>query len=292
METDKKDNDDSILISDALKTGQGEAANELTVNSAKTVQPVALMRLGVFVPKPARKKGGSLAIDATDTLSSLSIMKAEGFSDVHILGPRLDMEMDFRIWVGILQAFNAHNQKGNTVDLSFREFAKYCGFPTKRLDKPLRTKFQYSMAKLRAKTLSFTNQEQTKNYVTGLIKTAYVDMDQDLVRLEADPRIWEIYRDEYRVLLRLKALNQLAKQELAQTLYTFFESLPSKPFPVSFARLRDRVCLTSEIKGQNRAIKKGLEKLNEIGYLDYSLVVKDRENYVVVHSRTPDLKPE
>ncbi|HBL6074235.1 TPA: protein RepA, partial [Escherichia coli] len=41
------------FISDILYADIESKAKELTVNSNNTVQPVALMRLGVFVPKPS-----------------------------------------------------------------------------------------------------------------------------------------------------------------------------------------------------------------------------------------------
>jgi hypothetical protein len=277
------------LITDALQQEVDGEMKELTVNSARTVQPVALMRMGVFVPKPARKKAVANEIDASELLANLEIASTEGYTQISILGPRLDMEMDFKTWAGIIQAFHNYGRKSNEITLPFTEFAKYCGFPTKRLDKPLRKKLHLSMSKIRAKTLSFANQEQTKHYTTGLIKTARVNMEEDVVELEADDRIWDLYRDDYRVLLRMKAFGKLTRQELAQTLYTFFESLPVQPWPVSFARLRERVCLVSEIKGQNRAIRNGLEKLKEIGYLNYSIIEKNREAFVVIHSRNAAL---
>ncbi|EPC3707634.1 protein RepA, partial [Escherichia coli] len=52
------------FISDILYADIESKAKELTVNSNNTVQPVALMRLGVFVPKPSKSKGESKEIDA------------------------------------------------------------------------------------------------------------------------------------------------------------------------------------------------------------------------------------
>ncbi|EJK3611997.1 protein RepA, partial [Escherichia coli] len=47
---------DKSFISDILYADIESKAKELTVNSNNTVQPVALMRLGVFVPKPTKKQ--------------------------------------------------------------------------------------------------------------------------------------------------------------------------------------------------------------------------------------------
>lgn len=80
------------FISDILYADIESKAKELTVNSNNTVQPVALMRLGVFVPKPSKSKGESKEIDATKAFSQLEIAKAEGYDDIKITGPRLDMD--------------------------------------------------------------------------------------------------------------------------------------------------------------------------------------------------------
>lgn len=69
----------------------------LTPNNNNTVQPVALMRLGVFVPtlKSLKNSKNTLSrTDATEELTRLSLARAEGFDKVEITGPRL-------IWIMI-----------------------------------------------------------------------------------------------------------------------------------------------------------------------------------------------
>lgn len=44
------------IISDVLYADVESKTKELTVNTNNTVQPVALMRLGVFVPKPTKNQ--------------------------------------------------------------------------------------------------------------------------------------------------------------------------------------------------------------------------------------------
>ncbi|NGK72354.1 RepB family plasmid replication initiator protein, partial [Escherichia coli] len=65
----------------------------LTPNNNNTVQPVALMRLGVFVPTlkslKNSKKNTLSRTDATEELTRLSLARAEGFDKVEITGPRL-----------------------------------------------------------------------------------------------------------------------------------------------------------------------------------------------------------
>ncbi|HHU3176001.1 TPA: replication protein RepA, partial [Escherichia coli] len=102
------------FISDILYADIESKAKELTVNSNNTVQPVALMRLGVFVPKPSKSKGESKEIDATKAFSQLEIAKAEGYDDIKITGPRLDMDTDFKTWIGVIYAFSKYGLSSNT----------------------------------------------------------------------------------------------------------------------------------------------------------------------------------
>lgn len=93
----------------------------LTPNNNNTVQPVALMRLGVFVPTlkslKNSKKNTLSRTDATEELTRLSLARAEGFDKVEITGPRLDMDNDFKTWVGIIHSFARHNVIGDKVEL-------------------------------------------------------------------------------------------------------------------------------------------------------------------------------
>lgn len=88
---------------------------KLDVNSTSTVQPVALMRLGLFVPT-LKSTGKSKAnrknvTDATEELVQLSIAKSEGYTDVKITGSRLDMDTDFKVWLGIIRSMSEYGVK-------------------------------------------------------------------------------------------------------------------------------------------------------------------------------------
>ena len=86
MKSEKKDL--PLNLEEVDKTS-GEVVN-LDVNSTSTVQPVALMRLGLFVPT-LKSTGKSKAnrknvTDATDELIQLSVARSEGYTDVKITG--------------------------------------------------------------------------------------------------------------------------------------------------------------------------------------------------------------
>lgn len=280
------------LISDVLFADIEKKEKELTVNSNNTVQPVALMRLGVFVPKPTKNQVDNNEIDASKVFSQLEIAQAEGFDNIRISGPRLDMDTDFKVWIGVIYSFSKYGLESNTIRLSFQEFAKACGFPSKRLDAKLRNTIHESLYRLRNKAISFKRGKTALgSYNTGLLKTGYFDVEDDVVELEADSKLWEIFQLDYRVLLQHHALRALPKKEAAQAIYTFIESLPARPVPISFSRIRERLALMSSISEQNRTIKKAIDQLKSIGYLDCTIEKQGRENFIIVHSRNPKLKP-
>ncbi|MDU3783959.1 MAG: protein RepA [Serratia marcescens] len=281
-----------MLISDVLYADTLKKNKELTVNQHNTVQPVAIMRLGVFVPKPAKNAAISPLVDASELLKGLSLARAEGYDSIQITGPRLDMDTDFKVWIGIVRSFHDHGRQGNSISLKFTEFARNCGFPSKKIDSELRENIHQSLIKIRSKTIAFKRGKTAiAGYITGLLKSGGYDSSEDTIELEADERLWELYYFDHRVLLQQHAIKALPKKEIAQALYTFIESLPAKPQPVSFARIRDRLSLTSLVKEQNRMIKNAVKQLQDIGYLEASVVKEGRENYVLIHKRNPKLKP-
>ena len=268
----------------------------LTPNNNNTVQPVALMRLGVFVPTlkslKNSKKNTLSRTDATEELTRLSLARAEGFDKVEITGPRLDMDNDFKTWVGIIHSFARHNVIGDKVELPFVEFAKLCGIPSSQSSRRLRERISPSLKRIAGTVISFsrTDEKHTREYITHLVQSAYHDTERDIVQLQADPRLFELYQFDRKVLLQLKAINALKRRESAQALYTFIESLPRDPAPISLARLRARLNLKSPVFSQNQTVRRAMEQLREIGYLDYTEIQRGRTKFFCIHYRRPRLK--
>ncbi|HFW1654423.1 TPA: RepB family plasmid replication initiator protein [Salmonella enterica subsp. enterica serovar Thompson] len=264
---------------------------KLDVNSTSTVQPVALMRLGLFVPT-LKSTGKSKAnrknvTDATEELIQLSIAKSEGYTDVRITGSRLDMDTDFKVWLGIIRSMSDYGVKKDTLELSFVEFVKMCGFDSRRSNKKMRDRISNSLFKLASVTLQF--QSETKGWTTHLVQSAFYDINEDIVEIKAEPKLFELYHMDRRVLLRLKAIDALQRKESAQALYTYIESLPQNPAPISMKRMRDRLNLTSNVYTQNHTVRKAMEQLRDIGYLDYTEFKRGRATYFSVHYRNPKL---
>lgn len=254
-----------------------------------TVQPVALMRLGLFLPSLKRKgkDTGNINIDASKELQSLELARAEGYTDIRISGPRLSMETDFKVWVGIILAFSKYGLNGNTVELPFSEFATFCGYLPKDKDKSLRTRLADSLARLRGTTIRLSSESDKQGVVSGLLSRGKWDEVKDTMVLIADESLWELYQFDRQVLIQMFILRQLANKGTAQALYTFLESLPEKPIPLSFARIKRRLMLTSPNNQQNRVINKAIDELKAVGYLDGDVVKRDGEWHLLIARRTP-----
>ncbi|MDE9446854.1 hypothetical protein KKJ04_14885 [Xenorhabdus bovienii] len=266
---------------------------KLTVTTYSSVQPAVLMKMGVFVP--TRKKGTeAVPIDASDSLSKLTYASKEGYTDIVITGPRLNLSTDFKVWMGIIHSFSRSPDalKGNTIRLDFIEFARNCQYPNKRFDARLRKEIRDSLARIRGKTITFSKPDATKVYITGLLKTSEFDIDTNTIVLEADEKLWELYNEDNLTLLRKKPLSALPRKEAAQAIYTYIASLPAQPLPLTFERLRARLLMPSSKGEQNRIIRNALEDLRKIGYLDYDLYKDKNKQYVVkIINRNPTLKP-
>ncbi|AKC32629.1 RepB family plasmid replication initiator protein [Candidatus Pantoea carbekii] len=265
---------------------------KLSPTAHNTVQPVALMRLGLFVPTLKRKgsKVKNLSIDASKELAGLELAQAEGYTNILISGPRLSMETDFKVWAAIIISFSQYGEKTNSIELPFTQFASFAGYPDKEKTTVLRNRISHALIRLRSTTISLSSKNKNKHAITGLLERGQYDIQADTIRLQADESLWELYRIDNQVLLHMIILRKLANKGSAQALYTFIESLPQKPIPLSFSRIKKRLILTSSDPQQNRIVKKAIKDLQTVGYLDATVIKKGKEWYVNIHNRDPHCK--
>ena len=271
----------SLVIEESQKDS-GEVI-QLFPTLRQTIQPKVLLRLGVFVPTlKSTDKGGrkNHRIDATEPLSRLSIVEGEGYSQIQIYGPRLDMDSDFKSWCGIVYALSNRplDSEGQLV-LNFPEFAKFCGFDTKRIDKQLRERFDASLTRIARTSISFVKKKPgTDDQITinmHLVESTYYDSSTGKIVIKPNSKLNTLYRVDGKTRLYLKTLQKLARKESAQALYLYLAELPSTFYRIGFDRLRERLQLSSHLGNQNATVKKVLGQLKEIGFLEYSI---DKEN--------------
>lgn len=283
-------NNNEIVSPFAVTKKDSDTVYELTPNSNKTVQPVALLRLSVFTPVSPRERGKrDFLIDASDELSSLEVARREGYTDIKIQGAKLNMSTDFKTWVGIISAFSIYGFTSEKITLPFTEFARMCGLRPTDINQRARKRLFDSMFNLSSVTLSFRSKDGKKAMVTHLVQKAKLDTDTDQVEIVGDPNLWELYRYDHKVLLGLKALGELSRKEAAQSLYIYFESMPSGTLFVSLKRLRERLAMQSRVCDQNVVVRRAMADLVSIGYLEFSEVKKGREVQFIINSRSPKL---
>ncbi|MBA4823762.1 protein RepA [Pantoea ananatis] len=263
----------------------------LEPNSSKTVQPVALLRLSVFTPVAPKEKGKrDFLIDASDELSSLEVAQREGYTDIKIQGVKLSMSTDFKTWLGIIMAFSTYGYSAETIRLPFTEFAKMCGIKSSDLNARSRKRLHDSLFNISSVTLAFSSKDAKKSMFSHLVQSAVLNMNTDTVEITADKNLWELYRYDHKVLLGLKALSELSRKEAAQSLYIYFESMPSGTLYISMKRLRERLAMGSPVKLQNSIIRRAMADLERIGYINFSELKKGRETQFVIFSRSPKLQ--
>lgn len=254
-------------------------------NKKSTAHANVMLRTPIFVPMAVKKIVGARTTDVTDPFRDLTLIKTEGYEKVRVYGPQLDIERDFRTWVGIIRMFEQEGFKADEVELPFKEFAALCGHPTKQLSTALRERIDGALIRIMSQVIILTKADGS-SYKTHLVQKSEYDKGRDVILLKADPSLWELYRVDHNILLSLETQEALRRREVAQCLYMFIEALPANPVPLSFARLRDRLMLTTEKPAEaNRSITKALLELKNIGYLDYTLETKGRERYVLIHNR-------
>ncbi|WIL44535.1 replication initiation protein (plasmid) [Pantoea agglomerans] len=232
-------------------------------------------------------KGGrkSHSIDATESLSRLSIVEGEGYNQIQIYGPRLDMDTDFKVWVGIIYALsNKKLDNDDQLELNFADFAKYCGFETKRIDRQLKDRFDASLTRIARTNISFVKSVPgTDDRITinmHLVESTYYDSHTGKIIIKPNSKLNTLYRVDGKTRLYLKALQKLSRKESAQALYLYLAELPPTFYRIGFDRLRERLQLTSHLGNQNATVKKALQQLKDIGFLEYS-VDKEGSDYVL-----------
>ncbi|WP_337013945.1 RepB family plasmid replication initiator protein [Pantoea sp. AS142] len=276
----------SLIIEETSKES-GEVIH-LLPTLRQTIQPKVLLRLGVFVPTlKSTDKGGrkSHSIDATESLSRLSIVEGEGYNQIQIYGPRLDMDTDFKVWVGIIYALsNKKLDNDDQLELNFADFAKYCGFETKRIDRQLKDRFDASLTRIARTNISFVKSVPgTDDRITinmHLVESTYYDSHTGKIIIKPNSKLNTLYRVDGKTRLYLKALQKLSRKESAQALYLYLAELPPTFYRIGFDRLRERLQLTSHLGNQNATVKKALQQLKDIGFLEYS-VDKEGSEYVL-----------
>ena len=118
--------------------------------------------------------------------------------------------------MGIIRTYANHPINNDTISLKFTEFLKLCTPENYRSSTASRKRIDASLRRLASVTLSFTSNNSSKVYTTHLVQSALLDPESDQVVLQVDPKIFELYQYDHKVLMQLKAIKELAKKESAR----------------------------------------------------------------------------
>lgn len=245
-------------------------SDNLAISSSHSIQPNILIRTPLFTPiaRNSNKDTSALArLDVTDELKEISLYRREGYEYASIKGERLNVRTDFKVWCGVILAFSKYGYDTDCITMKLSEFTKFCGFSTQMLNTAFRKRIKESLERIQSQKISLATKDGKKATSTSLLKKFVYDTDKEEILLEGDPDLWELYRIDRQILVSMKTLSRIPRAETAQCLYLFFASLPQKPFPVSLSRIRERLSLNMSNKEANRAIKKAIKTLEDIGYL-------------------------
>ena len=230
-------------------------------------QPNVLVRTALFSPVGQTTKGKHIESNVTESFRKVEYFSKEGYDTATIDGVQLNVQIDFKIWCGIVFAFSKYGINSNEVELKFTEFAGMCGYKSSRFNKKLRVQIEKSLDRLQGQKIRLRKNSATKFTATGLLLKASYDIDNDSITLMGDSNLWELYSLDYQILISLDILNKLPRAEVAQCLYLFFASLPEDPLPVSYERMQTRLNLKMIGKEVNRSIRNAINKLERLGYL-------------------------
>lgn len=148
---------DNVYIGEVIGPDCESVNNKLTVTSKATVQPVALMRLNVLFLQAGLQ--GHQNINRCDLCSQdLEFSRREGYDDIRITGERLSMAIDFKVWVGIIEAFSKYGLKPTALSLLFMSLLE-CAALSLRDSIPVLEKYFRSFDQIRGKTITFTRSD-------------------------------------------------------------------------------------------------------------------------------------
>ena len=117
----------------------------------------------------------------------------------------------------------------------------------------------------------------------------YYDSSTGTIIIRPNSKLNTLYRVDGKTRLYLRSLQKLSRKESAQALYLYLAELPATFYRIGFDRLRERLQLTSHLGNQNATVKKALQQLKDIGFLEYS-VEKENGDYILnILKRNPKL---
>ncbi|HFS8112844.1 TPA: hypothetical protein ACH2I9_004202 [Enterobacter asburiae] len=178
----------------------------LLPDSNNTVQSVALIRLGLFVlglkSRECGRTDSMVTNYVTDVLWQHSLACSEQYEKTKITDERLDMDNDFKVWIGIIHVISKFHSLSKWLKLPCVNFVKFYYISTAHCSAKLRKRIEAFLGGIAA------------------------------IVLKADP----CYQFDRKVLLQPREINTLPSKKSAMALYTIIKSLLPDPVLISIRR--------------------------------------------------------
>nr|WP_276208982.1 hypothetical protein [Salmonella enterica] len=85
------------------------------------------------------------------------MVEREGYTSAVITGPKLDLDTDFKVWVGVVSAFTHFPSVNGVITMSFAELARFCDIDSRQVNKRLKERLSRSISKLSSTSIRLPN---------------------------------------------------------------------------------------------------------------------------------------
>lgn len=103
------------------------------------------------------------------------------------------MEIDFKVWVGIIFVFLKYGLNSSIIEFLFSEFVIFCGFSLKDKDKGFRMCLVDFFICFCSIIIKFVLEKDWNGVVFGLLSCGKWDEKDDIMEFIVDEFFWEFY---------------------------------------------------------------------------------------------------
>lgn len=221
-------------------------------------------------------------IKREDRYREIVIKDQFGYS-VEILGPRLNMSIDFPIWSHIMKL--VIENETNKIKMGYIDFAKVLGYDRKDLGNKLKERIKSSLIRMRSQTIVTEEiEDDDDDEIMGLLDSGTIKKKTKEVVIIVNKKIIDLYRKDRFKLIDLCFYNNL-NNEITKALFLYYENHRDIVYPIKIENIKKRLNLVSKNdKEVNRQIKAGHENLMSNNYLKkYEYLIINKEKHIKVY---------
>jgi len=220
-------------------------------------------------------------IKAEDKYREIRIEDQFGYS-VEVLGPRLNMSVDFPIWSHFIRL--VIESQSNEINMHYVDFAKILGYNRKNLGAVLKNRIRESIIRLSSQTIiTEDDHEDGEEKIISLLDSGVIKKKTKEVSVVVNKEAIRLYKIDRFQLIDLEFYNNL-QNEITKALFLYYENHGHIVYPLKLENIITRLNLVSKNdKEINRQIKNGHKNLVDVNYLsDFDYDKKNGSRYIHV----------